>query len=145
MDSPGPTAIEQREQHIDLPALADQVWSGQIGRVEWTGFGQRMEHFLPVERCHGLFASPFQTPMGFGSEFLVCPIRARGQASFLTRRKNEDLGGPRRRKAWRFAQRGPMWCRPEPSVLGPKDPQRMNAIAWDPGYADGNVILGFGR
>ena len=74
--SPGPAAVEQREQHIDLPALAEQMRSGQIGRVEWTGFGQRMENFLPVERYRRVFVSPFQTPMGFGPEYLVCPVRA---------------------------------------------------------------------
>ena len=76
MDSPGPTAVERREQHINLPALADQVWSGQISRVEWTGFGQRMENFLPPAQYQNAFASPFQTPMGFGPEYLVCPVRA---------------------------------------------------------------------
>ena len=76
IESPGPTAVEQREQHIDLPALADQAWSGQIRRVEWTGFGQRMENFLPSERYQKIFVSPFETPMGFGPDYLVCPIRA---------------------------------------------------------------------
>lgn len=76
LDSPGPTVVEQQEQHINLPALADQVWSGQINRIEWTGFGQRMENFLLPERYHDIFRSPFDTPMGFGPEYLVCPIRA---------------------------------------------------------------------
>ncbi|MGD0102898.1 MAG: hypothetical protein ABSC06_02535 [Rhodopila sp.] len=76
MNSAGPTAVEQREQHINLPALADQVWSGKIRRIEWTGFGQRMENFLPPERYHAVFASPFRTPMGYGPEHLVCPVRA---------------------------------------------------------------------
>ncbi|HEY0184893.1 MAG TPA: hypothetical protein VGC09_18995, partial [Rhodopila sp.] len=74
--SPGPVAVEQREQHIDLPALADLVWSEQIGRVEWTGFGQRMENFLPAERYQAVFRSRFDRPMGYGPEFLVCPVRA---------------------------------------------------------------------
>jgi hypothetical protein len=76
VDSPGPAAVEQREQHIDLPTLAAQVESGQIRRIEWTGFGQRMENFLPPERYQDVFVSPFQRPMGFGPEFLVCPVRA---------------------------------------------------------------------
>ena len=76
IESDGPVAIERREQRIDLPALADQVWSGQIQRVEWTGFGQRMENFLPPEQYQDIFVSPFKTPMGFGPEDLVCPIRA---------------------------------------------------------------------
>lgn len=72
----GPAAVEQREQHIDLPSLAEQILSGQIGRVEWTGFGQRMENFLLPEQYQDVFVSPFQTPMGFGPEYLVCPVRA---------------------------------------------------------------------
>ncbi len=76
INSCGPTAVEQQEQHIDLPALADRVWSGQLRRIEWTGFGQRMENFLPPERYQAVFVSPFQTQMGYGPDFLVCPIRA---------------------------------------------------------------------
>ena len=72
----GQVAIEEREQHIDLATLADQVWSGQLRRIEWTGFGQRMEGFLPPERYHSVFASPFSDAMGFGPDYLVCPIRA---------------------------------------------------------------------
>ena len=34
----GQVAIELQEQHIDLPALADRVWTGQLRRIEWTGF-----------------------------------------------------------------------------------------------------------
>ena len=68
--------MEQREQHIDLSSLAEQMLSGQIGRVEWTGFGQRMENFLLPEQYQDVFVSPFQTPMGFGPEYLVCPVRA---------------------------------------------------------------------
>jgi hypothetical protein len=76
IDSEGPTAVERREQHVNLPAFADQVWSGQIKRVEWTDFGQRMENFLPPARYQDVFVSPFQAPMGFGPEYLVCPVRA---------------------------------------------------------------------
>lgn len=76
LDSLGPTAVERREQHINLPALADQVRSAQIRRVEWTGFGQRMENFLPPEQYQDVFVSPFDAPMGYGPEYLVCPVRA---------------------------------------------------------------------
>ncbi len=66
----------QAEQHIDLAVLAEQVWAQQIQRVEWIGFGQRLENFLPRERYQDVFASPFDTAMGFGPEYLVCPVRA---------------------------------------------------------------------
>jgi hypothetical protein len=74
--SPGPAAVERREQHIDLAALADRVWSRQISRIEWTGFGQRMENFLPPERYQDIFVAPSAAPMGYGPEYLVCPVRA---------------------------------------------------------------------
>lgn len=74
--SAGPVAKEQREQHIDLVMLAERMWARDISRVEWRGFGQRMENFLPPERYRGVFASPFARPMGFGPEYLVCPVRA---------------------------------------------------------------------
>jgi hypothetical protein len=76
LNSPGPVAVERREQHIDLPALAEQMWSQQIQRVEWKGFGQRMENFLPPERYRTVFVSPFDQAMGYGPEYLVCPVRA---------------------------------------------------------------------
>ena len=76
LNSPGPTAFEQREQHIDLPEFAARVRTGQIRRIEWTGFGQRMENFLPPERYQSVFPSPFTTPMGYGPDYLVCPVRA---------------------------------------------------------------------
>jgi hypothetical protein len=55
LESPGPVAVARQEQHIDLPGLAAQVESGQIRRVEWTGFGQRLENFLPPERYQEVF------------------------------------------------------------------------------------------
>jgi hypothetical protein len=76
INSAGPVAVEQREQHINLTALTDQMWSGQIRRVEWTGFGQRMENLLPPEEYQDVFVPPFRQFMGYGPEYLVCPIRA---------------------------------------------------------------------
>jgi hypothetical protein len=52
------------------------VRSGQIRRIDWSGFGQRMENFLPAERYREVFVSPFKQPMGFGADHLVCPVRA---------------------------------------------------------------------
>jgi hypothetical protein len=76
IESPGPVAVERLEQHINLLDLADRLRSGQIRRVEWSGFGQRMENFLPTERYRDIFVSPFKQPMGFGADHLVCPVRA---------------------------------------------------------------------
>ena len=76
LDSPGPVVVERRQQHIDLPALAQQVRTQQIRRVEWTGFGQRMENLLPAEHYRSVFVSPFPRPLGYGADHLVCPVRA---------------------------------------------------------------------
>ena len=75
-DTPGTIVRETRDQHIDLPDLAARMLSGEIARVEWRGFGQRMENLLPAERYHDVFVSPFGRNMGYGPEYLVCPIRA---------------------------------------------------------------------
>lgn len=74
--SPGPVAYARQEQRINLQALAAAVRSGQIGRIEWSGFGQRLENLLPPERYQDVFVSPFGKPMGYGPDYLVCPIRA---------------------------------------------------------------------
>jgi hypothetical protein len=76
IESPGPVAVERQEQHIDLPGLAELVRSGAIKRIDWSGFGQRMENFLPPERYRSVFVSPFKQPVGFGADYLVCPVRA---------------------------------------------------------------------
>jgi hypothetical protein len=76
LDTPGPAALEHRLQHIDLPVLAEQVRSGRIRRVEWSGYGQRLENFLPRNRYEVVFVSPFDAAMGYGPEYLVCPVRA---------------------------------------------------------------------
>lgn len=72
----GPVAVEQRQQHIDLIDLAEKMWSRDISRVEWRGFGQRMENFLSPQRYRPVFVSPFSGPMGYGPDYLVCPVRA---------------------------------------------------------------------
>ena len=76
LDRPEPGAVEGREQHIDLEGLAARVNRGEIRSVLWSGFGQRMENFLPREQYAGVFVSPFDRAMGFGPDHLVCPIRA---------------------------------------------------------------------
>jgi hypothetical protein len=76
LELPYPNVVEPRQQHIDLPALARLVASNQINGVKWTGYGQRMENFLPRERYRDVFVSPFGRPMGYGPGYLVCPVRA---------------------------------------------------------------------
>ncbi len=76
IDPEGVVGRVQAEQHIDLSGLAERVWAQEIQRVEWIGFGQRLENFMPRERYQDVFVSPFDRPMGFGADYLVCPVRA---------------------------------------------------------------------
>ncbi len=61
---------------MQLDSLVEKLRTGQARRVDWAGYGQRMENFLPRERYRDTFRSPFDRPMGFGPDHLVCPIRA---------------------------------------------------------------------
>jgi hypothetical protein len=72
---PDPTVGQAaRDQPIGLSGLASQMRAGQIQQVVWSGLVQRVEDFLPAERYQSVFRSPFALPMGYGSEYLVCPI-----------------------------------------------------------------------
>jgi hypothetical protein len=76
VDSPGPVAVARDEQHLDIPRLSAAMRSGEIARVEWAGYGQRMENFLPREAYRDVFVAPSNLKVGFGHEYLVCHIRA---------------------------------------------------------------------
>jgi hypothetical protein len=76
--SPGPTVAIDHRQPIDLPALVRAVREDGVRRIEWSGYGQRLENFLPRERYLETFVAPSSSSArpGFGPEFLVCPVRA---------------------------------------------------------------------
>ena len=76
IESPGPVAVARDEQHLDIPRLSAAMRAGEVRRVEWTGYGQRMENFLPRENYFNVFAPPLGPKVGFGAEYLVCHIRA---------------------------------------------------------------------
>jgi hypothetical protein len=75
--SAGPVAVVERSpfQRIDLPGLAKAVRAGQIRRVEWSGYGQRMENFLPRAHYQQIFAAHRPPAFRFGPRHLVCPVR----------------------------------------------------------------------
>jgi hypothetical protein len=73
--SPGPTAYQRDQQYLDL-SLATSMRDGRVARIEWTGYGQRMEYFLPREHYDAIFVPPFSSNVGFGQDYLVCPVRA---------------------------------------------------------------------
>ena len=76
IESPGPVAVTRDEQHLDIPRLSAEMRAGKIRRVEWSGYGQRLENFLPRENYCNVFVAPAGLKVGFGGEYLVCHIRA---------------------------------------------------------------------
>lgn len=56
--------------------MAVRLRSGELDRVEWRGYGQRLENLLPREHYRPVSRSPFDRPMGYGPDCLVCPVRA---------------------------------------------------------------------
>lgn len=75
IESTGPVAQVGPWVRFNVPALAQALNAGTIRRVEWAGYGQRMENFLPREFYNLIFAAK-SPEEGFGSEYLVCPVRA---------------------------------------------------------------------
>ena len=73
--SAGPTVRIGPWERIDLPALAAALNAGTVRRVEWSGYGQRMENFLTRDCYDRIFVTD-EAQDGFGSEYLVCPVRA---------------------------------------------------------------------
>ena len=76
LEPPAPIVRHHSRHHIDLDALAAQVMAGEARTVYWSGWGQRLENFLPRERYRSIFVAPFPQEIGFGPDVLVCPIRA---------------------------------------------------------------------
>jgi len=76
IESPGPVAVARDEQHLDIPRLSAAMRAGEIRRVEWAGYGQRLENFLPREAYRDVFVAPPGLKVGCGPEYLVCHIRA---------------------------------------------------------------------
>jgi hypothetical protein len=65
--SAGLIKAERRQQHVAIDDLSEALREGQAQRVEYCGFGQRMEN---------VFACPFQEDLGFDSDILLCPVRS---------------------------------------------------------------------
>jgi hypothetical protein len=76
IESPGPVISIDHRQRIDIPALVRAVRDGTARRIEWSGYGQRMENFLPRADYKDIFIARTWVPAGFGAKHLVCPVRA---------------------------------------------------------------------
>jgi hypothetical protein len=76
LPSIGKVAAARQQHHFDMAALTTAMNAGTVQRVEYHGFGQRLENFFAPEFYQEIFVSPFQEKLGFGSDVLLCPIRA---------------------------------------------------------------------
>jgi hypothetical protein len=61
---------------IDMESLATKMNAGEFQRVIYSGYGQRMENFLPVDVYRDAFRPPTKDHLGFDEHHLVCPVRA---------------------------------------------------------------------
>ncbi len=67
----------EAEQHLDMNRIEYLANAGLTTRVEWTGYGQRMENFPDRDLCQKVFSTPQTAPLGdvFIDTDMVCPIR----------------------------------------------------------------------
>ncbi len=65
------------EQRLDMQRIEYLHRSGLAHRVEWTGYGQRMENFPELAVCRKVFSHLETDPLGetFDQTHLVCPVR----------------------------------------------------------------------
>lgn len=67
---------ERQEQHIDIDKISKDIQSGLINRVNYFGFGQRMENFLDVDFYRSIFVAQSAPIRNFGSDVIVINVRA---------------------------------------------------------------------
>jgi hypothetical protein len=72
----GNTVAARTPHHLDIGGLSARMNGDEIQRVDYRGFGQRMENFLAVDAYRSVFVCPFEEDLGFGSDVLLCPVRA---------------------------------------------------------------------
>jgi hypothetical protein len=77
IESPGPAEFASQLQYVDLAGLVERARAGEIRRVVYSGFGQRMENFPDLAACREAFRSPNVTPGPFGPQHLICPVRSK--------------------------------------------------------------------
>lgn len=62
-------------QYGDVASLSTLLRRGDVDCIEYTGYGQRVENFPPVERCRDVFVSEYTGRLGYGPDELVINIR----------------------------------------------------------------------
>ena len=64
------------EQHVPFQRIRYLNESGMISRVDWHGYGQRMENFPAKSVCRALFQADDLIGLNLPDDCLLCPIRA---------------------------------------------------------------------
>ncbi len=62
-------------QHVDFDTIVGGLTSGQLNRVEYAGFGQRMENFLEPDAYRSVFRSGDHQVSSYGDDYLLINIR----------------------------------------------------------------------
>jgi hypothetical protein len=62
------------EQRIDIQAIVEGLRIGRMERVEYSGYGQRMENLPDLAKCQEIFRHESDV-LGFGSDILLINIR----------------------------------------------------------------------
>ncbi len=62
-------------QHADVASLAALLNTGGIDCIDYSGYGQRIENFLPAARYRDVFRSEYTHRLGWGPNDIVFSIR----------------------------------------------------------------------
>lgn len=65
-----------QEQHIDFRTIEYGLRTNMFTRIEWHGYGQRLEYFPSLSMARELFARDDVKPVHVDAGHLLCPIRA---------------------------------------------------------------------
>jgi hypothetical protein len=78
IDIDGPSVRWTEAQRLDLETLAGRMNSGEIRRLRYEGYGQRLENFPDRATCTAAFQAPApgHRGVGYGADHLLCHVRA---------------------------------------------------------------------
>ena len=64
------------EQHIDVASVAEMLRGRVTRKVAYSGYGQRLENFPPLDTCRNAFTSPIVDVDGYDQRYLVINVRS---------------------------------------------------------------------
>ena len=62
--------------HVDRDALTQRIRDGQLRSIVYTGRGQRLENFPPLDVCRSVFRPEVVSPVRFDERYIICHVRA---------------------------------------------------------------------